>query len=136
MSEARPLPAVDHDSAPYWQALREGALQLQRCVGCSALRWPPRAFCNRCRGFDAQWETLSGRGRIVSWVRTHQVFAPTWGNAVPYVTVQVALAEQDDLLLLGGWRADAEPRAGQWVRACFTPAEEGFVLLDWEPDDT
>lgn len=136
MSEANaaPLPVSDRDSEPFWQALREGELRLQRCSGCGALRWPPRAVCNRCHGFDARWEALSGRGRVVSWVRTHQVFAPAYRDQVPYLTVQVVLDEQDDILLIGGWRGAAEPRGGEPVRANFANAVEGFVLLDWEPD--
>ena len=134
MSDAKPLPLPDRDSEPYWQALRERELRLQRCSGCGALRWPPRAVCNRCHSFDAQWMALSGRGRIVSWVRTHQVFAPAYRDEVPYVTVQVAPEEQDDILLIGGWVAQAEPRVGEPVRAHFRCETAGFVLLDWEPD--
>jgi hypothetical protein len=63
------------------------------------------------------------------------VFAPAFRDAVPYCTVQVRLAEQEDLLLIGGWQSDAEPGVGEPVRACFTPADAGFVLLDWEPAD-
>ncbi len=135
MSEARPLPVPDHDSEPYWQALREGELRLQRCSACSTLRWPPRALCNRCRGFEAHWEVLSGRARVVSWVRTHQVFAPAWRAEVPYLNVQVALDEQADILLIGGWRDASDPRVGEPARACFSAADEGFILLDWAPVD-
>ena len=134
MSDARPLPLPDRDSEPYWQALREGELRLQRCSGCGALRWPPRAVCNRCRGFEASWTALSGRGQIVSWVRTHQVFAPAFRDEVPYVTVQVAPEEQDDILLIGGWNGAADPVVGAAVRAHFRSETEGFVLIDWEPD--
>jgi uncharacterized OB-fold protein len=135
VSEARPLPRPDRDSEPFWQALREHELRLQRCADCGALRWPPRAICNRCRSFEARWEELSGRGRVESWVRTHRAFAPAFRDAVPYCTVQVRLEEQDDLLLIGGWREEAEPCVGEAVRACFTPAAAGFCLLDWERRD-
>ena len=30
----RPAPVPDHDSAPYWQALHDGRLLLQRCQDC------------------------------------------------------------------------------------------------------
>jgi len=139
MSHRSPRPSPDRDSEPYWQALRESELRLQRCSGCGALRWPPRALCNRCRSFDAHWERLSGRGRLVSWVRTHQVFAPAYRDEVPYRTVQVALLEQDDILVIGGWQGGDDPVVGQHVEARFTvlPAaaedEESFVLLDWAP---
>ena len=135
MSEAapsKPLPHPDRDSQPFWAGLREGELRVQRCRGCGALRWPPRAVCNRCRGFDSEWTALSGRGRVVSWVRTHQVFAPAWRGDVPYDVVQVALDEQEDLQLIGrleGARAEGDLR----VRARFVRVDPEHTLLHWEP---
>jgi len=105
---------------------------VQRCRGCGALRWPPRALCNRCRRFEHEWIALSGRGRVVSWTRTHQVFAPAWRDDVPYEVVTVALDEQDDLQLIGrleGGRAEA----GLRVRARFVRVDAEHALLHWEP---
>ena len=132
MSPAKPLPTPDRDSEPFWQALRERQLRLQRCSGCGELRFPPREVCNVCFSFDAQWQELSGRGRVVSWVRTHQVFAPAYRLEVPYVSVQVALAEQGDVQLIGGWHGAADPCVGELVRARFVDASD-WVLLDWAP---
>ena len=129
---AKPLPVRDRDSEPFWRGLHEGELRLQRCRGCSALRWPPRAVCNRCHGFDFEWVAASGRGRVVSWVRTHRAFAPAWRDEVPYDVVLVALDEQQDLQLIG--RLDgARPREGLAVQARFVPVDEGVTLLHWEP---
>ena len=136
MSDAappKPLPHPDRDSQPFWAGLRERELRVQRCLGCQALRWPPRAICNRCRGFGFEWIALSGRGRIVSWVRTHQVFAPAWRDDVPYDVVQVALDEQQDLQLIG--RLDgAAPERDLRVRARFVQVDEGVTLLHWEAE--
>lgn len=131
-ADARPLPVPDRDSEPFWQGLREGELRVQRCRGCGALRWPPRALCNRCHELGGEWIALSGRGRIVSWVRTHQVFAPAWRSEVPYDVVLVALDEQDDLQLVGRL-ARGEPAAQLAVRARFVPATDAVALLYWEP---
>lgn len=130
---AKPLPIPDRDSEPFWRGLREGALRVQRCRGCGALRWPPRAVCNRCHGFACEWIALSGRGRIVSWVRTHQVFAPAWRDEVPYDVVLVALDEQEDLQLVGRLEG-ATPEAGLAVRARFARVDDAVTLLHWEPD--
>jgi uncharacterized OB-fold protein len=129
---AKPLPVPDRDSEPFWRGLREGALRVQRCVGCGALRWPPRAVCNRCHGFGSEWVALSGRGRIVSWVRTHQAFAPAWQGEVPYDVVLVALDEQEDLQLVGRL-ASGEPAPDLPVRARFVRAADAATLLYWEP---
>lgn len=130
----KPPPYPDRDSAPYWAALaEEGELRLQVCTGCGAWRWPPRALCNRCFGFDAEWRAVSGGATVVSWAVTHQVFAPAWREDVPYTTVQVRLAEQDDVLLIGGWLGDRAPRAGEAVRLEVVPGPDGFALPCWRP---
>jgi uncharacterized OB-fold protein len=129
-------PTPDRDSKPYWDALRDGELRLQRCRACSALRWPARALCNRCRSFEADWETQTDpRARIVSWVRTHQVFAPALREAVPYTVVQVALEAQPDLLLIGGWQGLREPRARESVALVIVEGPDGYRLPCWRPLD-
>jgi uncharacterized OB-fold protein len=131
----KPLPLPDRDSKPFWRGLREGALRVQRCSSCHALRWPPRELCNRCHGFASEWIALSGRGRIVSWVRTHRAFAPAWREEVPYDVVLVEQDEQEDLQLIG--RLDgAEPVAGLRVRARFVRVDDAVTLLHWEPEDS
>jgi len=131
--DEKPLPYPDRDSQPYWQALSEGRFELQRCDACETLRWPPRAICNRCHSFDATWGEVPRNGRIVAWTRTHQVFAPAFRDDVPYVNVQVALDEQDDILMIGGWCGEGEPHAGQRVRMRLVDARSGFKLPFWEP---
>src|SRR5262249_49866946 len=124
----KPLPHPDRDSLPFWQGLREGEIRVQRCRGCGALRWPARAACNRCRSFDAEWIALSGRGRVVSFTRTHQVFAPCWRDEVPYDLVQVALEEQEDIQMIGRL-VGAEPARDLAVRARFVPVGDSVTLL-------
>jgi uncharacterized OB-fold protein len=127
----RQLPHSDRDSAPYWAALNEGRLDLQRCGECRAWRWPARAICHRCLSFRCAWEATDGRGRIASWVVTHQAFAPGWAEALPSVVVSVALDVAPEIQLLGNL-VSGEPTAGLPVRATFPAAGEGVRLLQWE----
>jgi uncharacterized protein len=133
----RALPAMDRDSRPWWEALGRHELQLQRCAACRSWRWPPRAMCNRCGSFEGAWQRASGRGTVASWVVTHHAFLP--GFATPYVVVTVRLAEQDDLLLPGGYagRPD-DPRlvVGAAVVVGFEDVADGngrVALLRWRP---
>ncbi|MCR9096585.1 MAG: zinc ribbon domain-containing protein [bacterium] len=126
-------PTPDRDSRPWWDALAAGEFRLQRCSACGALRWPAREICNRCRSFDARWETLDGAGTVASWVRTHQAFAPALREAVPYTVVQVRLDAQDDLLLIGGWLGAREPVSGEAVALEIVPGKDGFHLPCWRP---
>lgn len=131
-------PQTDRDSAPYWQALSEGRFELQRCTECAALRWPPRAVCNRCRSFESQWESPPATGRILSWTRTEQVFAEACREIVPYYVVQVALDAQPDILMIGGWLAERTPRSGESVEMDLVrPDPETSTRLPfWKPAET
>ncbi|MEZ4353223.1 MAG: zinc ribbon domain-containing protein [Myxococcota bacterium] len=126
-------PHPDRDSAPWWSALDAGAFRLQRCGDCGTLRWPPRALCNRCRSFESGWEDVARSGRVASWIRTHQVFAPEAREKVPYVVVQVALDAQADLLLIGGWLAEREPAVGEAVVLEIVDGGHGHALPCWRP---
>ena len=129
----RPVP--DRDSAPWWQAVRRRELTVQRCDGCGALRFPPRAVCNRCRGRAWTWTPVSGTGRVYSWIVNHQVFTPGMAGRVPFPVLLVRLDDGEDLLMYGGLReADAtvlEP--GLPVEAVFTDVDDTTTLVDWRP---
>jgi uncharacterized OB-fold protein len=56
----RPTPAVDADSAPYWQAALAGEFKLPRCLSCSRVVFYPRSICPHCMSQDLVWEELSG----------------------------------------------------------------------------
>lgn len=133
MIDELPEPTTDLDSLPFWEGLKANALRLQKCAACGALRWPARAICNRCRSFEAAWVDCREDGRIASWVRTHQVFAPAWRDRVPYVVVQVVLEAQADIRLIGGWQADRDPVYRERVVPRYTRRPSGTVVLDWAP---
>ena len=126
----KPIP--DRDSTPWWTALAEHRLLVQRCSSCAVLRWPARAICNRCGGLDWTWAEASGRGRVASFVVTHRAFSPA--HQPPYVVVLARLAEQPDLLLPGGWdgsRDGTDLTVGMPIEASYVDIEPGSALLSW-----
>jgi uncharacterized OB-fold protein len=134
---ARPAPAVDRDSRPWWEALARHELVLQRCSACRAWRWPPRAICNRCGSFDWEWEAPSGRGSVASWIVNHHRFSEAFSS--PYAVVTVRLEDQADLLLPGSFTGPPDWLCiGLEVEAAFDDAvdEDGrpFTLLTWQPE--
>ena len=126
----KPLPQPDRDSLPFWQGTRAGELRVQRCNACSRYRFPARAVCANCHSFDASWVSLSGRGRILSWITTHRAFMPAYAEEVPYTVVHVALDEQPDVQMFGLLEG-AEPRGGMPVRAVFVRVTEDETLVHW-----
>lgn len=130
----RPAPAMDRDSRPWWDAMAAHRLLLQRCSGCHAYRWPARTMCGRCGSFVWTWGEASGRGTLVSWIVNHHRFSAD--IASPYTVATVRLAEQDDLLLPGGFDpSGGEPEVGLPVTVGFLDARgpdgEEFTLLQW-----
>ncbi|WP_219467416.1 Zn-ribbon domain-containing OB-fold protein [Nonomuraea rhizosphaerae] len=124
-------PAPDRDSAAWWERLARHEFAVQRCDGCQAARFPPRAFCPACRTEGWRWEAVEPEGTVESWIVNHQAFVP--GVREPYVVVLVRLAAVPDCLLHGGWAADGEPAYGQAVRGVYADIDDDLVLLNWRP---
>ena len=45
------------------------------------------------------WEAVRGTGTVHSWIVTHQPYAPSFVDLVPYTILLVRLDEQDDILI-------------------------------------
>ncbi|RJL26598.1 hypothetical protein D5H75_26860 [Bailinhaonella thermotolerans] len=125
----RPVP--DRDSAAWWEAVRRHELTVQVCDDCGTPRFPARAVCHRCRSFAWSWRPAAGTGRVVSWVVTHQVFAPAFAGAVPYTVVLVRLDDAEDCLMHGGFTGT--PSADLPVRARFDDVGDDLTLVNWVP---
>ncbi len=89
--DMRILPNPIGPNAEFYRWAARGELRLQRCAACGAWRHPPRHRCAACGSHDAEWERVTGRGRIFSWTITHQAFDPAF--TVPYAVVVVELDE-------------------------------------------
>ena len=89
----KPLPELNDDNRPFWEACREGRLALQRCQACSHVRFPLSRVCPRCLDGGFEWHTLSGRGTVFSTVVYHQVYHPGFKGEVPYNVSLVQLEE-------------------------------------------
>ena len=66
-----PLPEPTPLSKPYWDALAQGRLTFQRCRRCNHAWLPARAECPECLAAEWDWQTASGKGRVISWVIYH-----------------------------------------------------------------
>lgn len=125
---ARPLPIPSLESAPYWEAMNQGRLVLQRCAACGSLRHYPRSVCDQCYAMETDWVEASGRGRVHSWTVIHHAFHPGFKDALPYVLVIADLEE--------GGRIQAPLRGAGVealaldlpVRVLFEPQPDGSVL--------
>ena len=90
---SRLVPSPSPDSQPYWDALNQGHLKVQKCGSCGQLRHYPRPVCDKCHSVDVEWVTLSGRGKVHTWTITHHAFHPGFKQELPYILVTADLDE-------------------------------------------
>jgi uncharacterized OB-fold protein len=124
----------DLDSGPFWSALRDHRLSIQRCDDCGTFRFPPRPVCRVCRSTSSTWEDVHGTGHVASWVVTHHVTHPAFVPLLPYTVLFVELEVQPGLMMWGNVRpATAKIRSGMPVEACYEEVAGGLTVLHWTP---
>lgn len=108
-----PIPIPDPDTAPYWDALKDGKLMLCRCDDTGKWIHPPLER-SRYTGGPVHFEEVSGKGTIFSYIVIRQALVP--GRIPPYVVGLIELAEQPGLRMSAFIDVDpADVRIGQQV---------------------
>jgi hypothetical protein len=92
-SPAKPKPRPAPESLPYWQAAKEHRLALPKCEDCDKFWFPPSRACPHCLSMNVSFQTVSGRGKVFSFVTFHRVYRPAFAQDVPYVVALVELEE-------------------------------------------
>ena len=90
---AKPLPGLRRQNRPFFEGAKQGELRLQRCTSCGHHWFPPSDNCPSCLSFDFEWVTLSGHGRIWSWIVMHQRYFKGFEDDIPYNVAFVELEE-------------------------------------------
>lgn len=124
------VPAGDEDSRPWWSALAEHRILLQRCLDCGLVRFPPMPGCPRCGGAADDAVCSAGIGVVYSWITVHHPLAGLSPADVPRTIVTVELAE--GCRLVGRLLTDREPVIGGPVRPVFLDGPAGTELA-FEP---
>lgn len=125
-----PAPSPTPDSQEFWTSLRDHVLRLPYCSSCESYFFPPMPGCPGCGAGESsvRMRPASGRGHVNSWFVAHHAFDPAFADDVPYVVLDVNLAEGPRVngRLLGCAKEDVTP--GMEVRACFEDLP-GFTRL-------
>ena len=128
------LPGINEDNRPYRASAREHALTIPFCVACNAAFYPPQSKCPRCLRDDVEWRTVSGRGKVYSWVVVHQVYDHSFADRVPYVVATVELQEGPRLITnIVNCETDMV-RANMSVRIVYKDVTDEVALVQFEPD--
>ncbi len=128
MSDQRPVPLIDRDSAPFWEGLREHKFQLMECTDCRHIFFPPRVVCPECWGSSLSWRQAGGGGVIYSFTTVEAGATAAFAARTPYTIALVTLEE--GCRVFGMLRDDPAktPAIGAAVRCDFeTDPDSGVV---------
>ena len=131
-TQRAPLPRPTPESKPFWDALKQRRLLIQRCEDCSHAYYYPRPFCPACLSDDVKWEEAGGKGKLYSFVINHRA-AP--GFVAPYIIAVVQLDEGPRMMTnLIGVEPDPEMvRCEMQVEIVFDDVDDDFTLPRFRP---
>jgi uncharacterized OB-fold protein len=130
---ARPLPHLDEENRPWWEALKRHELYLQKCRDCGELRYYPRALCPSCLSSQTQWVRAKGRGKVYTFTATYQNQQPGFRESLPYI---LAYVELDEGLKMLTNLVDCRPedvKIDMPVEVVFDDATELVTLAKFRP---
>ena len=129
------IPVPDEVSKPFWDAVNNRRLMVQRCTTCRMLQYPPQKVCAEC-GSDQhlEWREASGRGKILSYVVVHDSRQRRRQADQPFNIAVIALEEDPRITFLSnlpGTPVDEVP-IGAKVRVMFEEVAPGQLIHEWQ----
>ena len=133
MPKPRPVPTAT--SQPFWDALGEDRVVLQRCDDCDTWIYYPRARCPHCLSARISWHDVDGAGTVFSFTVAPQPTAPPFADEVPQL---LAIVELREGVRVSTTLVDVAPdaiRIGLPVSPVFDHGTDGMTLLRFRPAD-
>lgn len=128
MSVEKPLPELNDENAPFWEAAHRGELKMQKCSACNHIRYPISHLCPECLSEDFEWQKLSGRGTVYSSVVFHQVYNAAFKEDVPYNVSLIQLEEGPRMFSNVTGIAPSDVKVGQAVKVTFEKRTEAISI--------
>ncbi len=129
----KPLPTPSQLALPFWQALRRGEFQLQRCQTCGRYNHPPKLICPHCHGRKLEWEPAARTGIIYSFTIVHRPPAPAFKTDVPYAVGLVDIDDTDVRVLSSLVMPPHQVKVGMRVELFFDPVSDDMTLFRFRP---
>ena len=129
----KPLPHIDEENRPWWEAVKRHELYVQKCRDCGDLRFHPRAQCTSCLSSRTEWIRCKGTGKIYTFTVTNQNQASGFRDSLPYV---MAWVEVDEGLKMLTNIVDCPPeqvKIGMPVEAVFDDVTPEVTLVKFRP---
>ena len=91
-----PAPAVNPETAPFWDAAKAGRLMIKRCTACGDAHYFPRSICQFCFSDQTVWEESSGEATVYTYSLMRK--SPTGPYAIAYVTLKEGPSMQTNIV--------------------------------------
>jgi uncharacterized protein len=127
LPKPRPLPTPT--SQPFWDALDQDRVEIQRCAECEAWVYYPRSRCPECLSDQLVWTEIGGEGVIFTFTVTRQPTVPAFSDEVPQIIAVIELTEGVHVTSV---IVDVEPErvsTGAAVVPVFEHGDDGRTLL-------
>ncbi|MBV6424124.1 MAG: hypothetical protein NAOJABEB_01934 [Steroidobacteraceae bacterium] len=132
----RPVPVPTAATRPFWNALADNKLRLQRCRACATLFHYPRACCPACLSPDLEWCEVAGTGTLYTFTISRRPTHPLFVDEVPQRLAVVELDEGPKLTTTLINVRDADIHIGMRVAPVFERQADGkSTLLRYQPVD-
>jgi uncharacterized OB-fold protein len=129
----KPLPEPTPATEPFWAALREHKLTLQRSKKSGKVIYYPRSVSPYGPKDELEWVECAGTGSVYSFTVARRPTAPQWSEDGPYA---IAIVELDEGARLTANIVNCEPgavRIGMRVKAVYQDVTPEVTLLAFEP---
>ena len=129
----KPLPDPTPATQPFWDALKEHKLKLQKSKKTGNVIYYPRSVSPHGPKDTLEWVECSGLGTVYSYTIARRPTAPQWSADGDYAIAIIELDEGARLTAnIVGWPPN-QVRIGMKVKAVFTDVTPEVTLLQFEP---
>ena len=129
----KPLPVIDEETRPWWEALQRHELYVQKCRDCGDLRYHPRAQCTNCLSPRTEWIRCSGRGTVYTFTTTYQNQGAGFRESLPYIMAWVELEEGVKILTNLVECRPEEAKIGMPVEVVYEDVTPQVTLAKFRP---
>jgi len=129
----KPLPVIDEETRPWWEALQRHELYVQKCRACGDLRYHPRAQCTNCLSPRTEWIRCSGRGTVYTFTATYQNQGAGFRESLPYIMAWVELEEGVKMLTNLVECRPEEAKIGMPVEVVYEDVTPQVTLAKFRP---
>jgi uncharacterized protein len=127
------IPVPDELSKPFWDAVQERRLLVQRCTACSTLQYPPRPACQDCGSEAMEWHETDGKGHVLEFVVLQDTHLPYRAPDQP-INLAIVTLDEDPRINFFSNMPGEEPfqvPVGAAVEVMFEELTDGSLIHEW-----